>query len=113
MRHPCHSLRSLLPHCACKLCRSCCTGLICPSCPPPPSFLPPCVQDIEFTVQDGRLFMLQTRNGKRTGLAALRVAVDMQREGMVSVGRLGCLCGCWRRGPVSKKMTSVCIRCMG
>lgn len=33
------------------------------------------MQDIEFTVQDGRLFMLQTRNGKRTGPAALQVAI--------------------------------------
>jgi pyruvate,orthophosphate dikinase len=38
------------------------------------------LQDCEFTVQDGQLFMLQTRNGKRTGHAALRIAVDMQRE---------------------------------
>jgi hypothetical protein len=38
------------------------------------------LQDTEFTVQDGRLFMLQTRNGKRTGPAALRIALDMERE---------------------------------
>lgn len=42
------------------------------------------MQDCEFTVQDGQLFMLQTRNGKRTGQAALRVAVDMQKEGLVT-----------------------------
>eukprot|EP00798_Chlamydomonas_sp_ICE-L_P027999 gene27999-31095_t len=42
------------------------------------------MQDIEFTVQDGRLFMLQTRNGKRTGLAALQVAVDLAKEGLVT-----------------------------
>ncbi|PRW32963.1 pyruvate phosphate dikinase [Chlorella sorokiniana] len=42
------------------------------------------MQDCEFTVQDGVLFMLQTRNGKRTGPAALQVAVDMEGEGMVS-----------------------------
>jgi pyruvate,orthophosphate dikinase len=42
------------------------------------------MQDCEFTVQDGLLFMLQTRNGKRTGPAALQVAVAMEREGMVS-----------------------------
>lgn len=42
------------------------------------------MQDCEFTVQDGVLFMLQTRNGKRTGPAALRVALDMQKEGVVT-----------------------------
>jgi len=42
------------------------------------------MQDCEFTVQEGQLFMLQTRNGKRTGPAALQVAVDMENEGMVS-----------------------------
>ncbi|PSC73116.1 pyruvate phosphate dikinase [Micractinium conductrix] len=42
------------------------------------------MQDCEFTVQDGVLFMLQTRNGKRTGPAALQVAVAMEREGMVA-----------------------------
>ncbi|MGA2572502.1 MAG: PEP/pyruvate-binding domain-containing protein, partial [Terracidiphilus sp.] len=35
------------------------------------------MQDFEFTIQDGKLYMLQTRNGKRTGLAAVRVAIDM------------------------------------
>ncbi len=38
------------------------------------------MQDFEFTIEDGRLFMLQTRNGKRTGLAAVRIAVEMSRE---------------------------------
>jgi len=42
------------------------------------------MQDTEFTVQDGRLFMLQTRNGKRTGPAALRIAIDMEKEGEVT-----------------------------
>jgi pyruvate,orthophosphate dikinase len=42
------------------------------------------VQDIEFTVQQGRLWMLQTRNGKRTGFAAVRFAVDMVREGLIT-----------------------------
>lgn len=42
------------------------------------------MQDCEFTVQDGVLFMLQTRNGKRTGQAALRVAVDLKNEGLVT-----------------------------
>src|SRR5215472_10787418 len=37
------------------------------------------MQDFEFTIQDGKLYMLQTRNGKRTGLAAVRVAIDMVR----------------------------------
>lgn len=38
------------------------------------------MQDFEFTIEDGRLFMLQTRNGKRTGLAAIRIAVEMVKE---------------------------------
>jgi pyruvate,orthophosphate dikinase len=42
------------------------------------------VQDIEFTVQKGKLWMLQTRNGKRTGFAAVRFAVDMVDEGLIS-----------------------------
>jgi pyruvate,orthophosphate dikinase len=42
------------------------------------------MQDIEFTVQDGNLFILQTRNGKRTGTAAVKVAVDMVEEGLIS-----------------------------
>jgi pyruvate,orthophosphate dikinase len=42
------------------------------------------MQDVEFTVQEGKLFMLQTRSGKRTAKAALRCAVDMVREGLVT-----------------------------
>ena len=42
------------------------------------------MQDFEFTVQDGKLFMLQTRNGKRTGLAAVKVAIEMVEEGLIS-----------------------------
>jgi pyruvate,orthophosphate dikinase len=42
------------------------------------------VQDIEFTIEDGTLFILQTRTGKRTARAALRVAVEMVGEGMIS-----------------------------
>jgi len=38
------------------------------------------MQDVEFTIQEGKLFMLQTRNGKRTGLAAVKIAVDMVKE---------------------------------
>jgi len=41
------------------------------------------MQDIEFTIQDGRLWMLQTRIGKRTGTAALNMAMDMLAEGMI------------------------------
>ncbi len=42
------------------------------------------VQDFEFTIEQGKLYMLQTRNGKRTGPAAVRVAVDMVEEGLIS-----------------------------
>jgi pyruvate,orthophosphate dikinase len=42
------------------------------------------VQDIEFTVEDGRLFLLQTRSAKRTAAAALKAAVDMTAEGLIS-----------------------------
>src|SRR5579872_874139 len=41
------------------------------------------MQDIEFTVQQKKLYMLQTRNGKRTAAASLRIAVDMAREGLI------------------------------
>ncbi len=41
------------------------------------------MQDLEFTVEDRRLFILQTRNGKRTGLAAVRIAVEMVEEGLI------------------------------
>ena len=40
--------------------------------------------DLEFTIQEGKLYMLQTRVGKRTGVAAVRIAVDMVREGLIS-----------------------------
>ncbi len=42
------------------------------------------MQDIEFTVEKGRLYMLQTRNGKRTAKAALKVAVDLASEGLIT-----------------------------
>ena len=42
------------------------------------------MQDIEFTVQEGVLYMLQTRNGKRTGMAAVNIAVDMVDEGLIN-----------------------------
>jgi pyruvate,orthophosphate dikinase len=50
------------------------------------------MQDVEFTIERGRLFMLQTRSGKRTARAALRIAVDMAAEGLITreeaVGRV-------------------------
>ncbi len=42
------------------------------------------MQDLEFTIQDGNLWILQTRTGKRTGFAAIKIAIDMVREGMIS-----------------------------
>jgi pyruvate, orthophosphate dikinase len=42
------------------------------------------MQDFEFTIQDGKLYMLQTRNGKRTGRAAVRVAIEMVNEGLIT-----------------------------
>jgi pyruvate,orthophosphate dikinase len=42
------------------------------------------MQDFEFTIENGRLFILQTRNGKRTGLAAVRIAVEMQKERLMN-----------------------------
>ena len=42
------------------------------------------VQDFEFTIQDNALYMLQTRNGKRSGLAAVRIAVDLVEEGILT-----------------------------
>ena len=41
------------------------------------------VQDFEFTIQDSKVFMLQTRNGKRTGLAAVRFAIEMEKEKLI------------------------------
>ena len=50
------------------------------------------MQDFEFTIQDGTLFMLQTRNGKRTGVAAVRIACEMVKEKLIdwqtAVGRV-------------------------
>ncbi len=42
------------------------------------------MQDLEFTVQEGKFYMLQTRAGKRTGRASIKIAVDMVREGMIT-----------------------------
>ncbi|MDE1853521.1 MAG: pyruvate, phosphate dikinase [Thaumarchaeota archaeon] len=44
------------------------------------------MQDFEFTVEDGKLYTLQTRNGKRTAQAAVKIAVDMTREGLIAPG---------------------------
>jgi pyruvate, orthophosphate dikinase len=41
------------------------------------------MQDLEFTIERGHLYLLQTRNGKRTGMAAIRIAVDMVKEGLI------------------------------
>lgn len=41
------------------------------------------VQDVEFTIERGKLWMLQTRNGKRTGMAAVKIAVDLVNEGLI------------------------------
>ena len=43
------------------------------------------MQDMEFTIENGKLYFLQTRNGKRTANAALRIAVDMVDEGLLTV----------------------------
>ena len=43
------------------------------------------MQDFEFTIEEGKLYMLQTRNGKRTGLAAVRIAVEMEKEGLMTI----------------------------
>ncbi len=43
------------------------------------------MQDVEFTIEKGKLWMLQTRDGKRTARAAVRIAVDMTREGLISM----------------------------
>ncbi|GLC39948.1 Pyruvate, phosphate dikinase 2 [Pleodorina starrii] len=49
------------------------------------------MQDVEFTVQEGRLFMLQCRSGKRTGTAALRIALDLEAEGLISKEEAVCM----------------------
>ena len=41
------------------------------------------MQDMEFTIQDGKLWMLQTRNGKRTGAAMVKIAMDLLRAGEI------------------------------
>jgi pyruvate,orthophosphate dikinase len=49
------------------------------------------MQDMEFTIEDGKLFMLQTRNGKRTAAAALKIACDLVDEGMISEKEAVCM----------------------
>ena len=41
------------------------------------------MQDMEFTIQDGKLWILQTRNGKRTGAAMVKIGMDLLKEGMI------------------------------
>ena len=72
------------------------------------------MQDIEFTVQDGKLWMLQTRTGKRNGAAAIKMAVDMANEGMIDKKRLSCALNqnnwmncfipCWMQNPRKKPL---------
>ena len=42
------------------------------------------MQDMEFTIQEGKLYMLQTRNAKRTAFSAIKIAVDMVNEGLIT-----------------------------
>ncbi len=49
------------------------------------------MQDMEFTIEEGKLFMLQTRNGKRTAAAALKIACDLVDEGMISEKEAVCM----------------------
>ena len=49
------------------------------------------MQDMEFTIEEGKLYMLQTRNGKRTATAALRVAVELVKEGLIDEKRAVCM----------------------
>ena len=45
------------------------------------------MQDVEFTIERGNLWMLQTRNGKRTAKSTVKIAVDMANEGLITKGR--------------------------
>lgn len=49
------------------------------------------MQDMEFTIEEGKLYMLQTRNGKRTAKAALKIAVDLVAEGMIDEKQAVCM----------------------
>ena len=48
------------------------------------------MQDMEFTIERGKLWMLQTRNGKRTAKAAVKIAVDMVNEGLITKEEASC-----------------------
>ena len=61
------------------------------------------MQDIEFTVQQGKLYMLQTRTGKRTAAAALKIAVDMVSEGVIDKKKL-------LNASIRRRSISFCIR---
>ena len=62
------------------------------------------MQDLEFTVERGKLWMLQTRNGKRTAKAALRIAVEMANEGLISTRGRG------DAGRARRRSISCCTR---
>ena len=62
------------------------------------------MQDFEFTIQDGKLYMLQTRNGKRTGPAAVRIAVEMVEEGLIRRKKPCC-------ASIRSSSISSCTRC--
>ena len=62
------------------------------------------MQDIEFTVEDEQLYLLQTRSAKRTAAAALKAAVSMVDEGLISPRGGG------RRASIRRSSTSCCIR---
>ena len=62
------------------------------------------MQDLEFTIERGKLWMLQTRSGKRTAKAALKIAVEMASEGLISARGGG------RRASTRPRSTSCCTR---
>ncbi len=62
------------------------------------------MQDMEFTVEQGKLWMLQTRTGKRTAKAALRIAVELANEGVITQGAKR------SRASSRARSTSFCIR---
>ena len=56
------------------------------------------MQDVEFTIERGKLWMLQTRNGKRTAKSTIKIAVDMANEGLINRGRSCVACYTRSRG---------------
>ena len=62
------------------------------------------MQDIEFTIERGKLWMLQTRSGKRTAKAALKIAVEMADEGLITARGGG------RAASIRPRSTSCCTR---